>query len=124
MNVLISNVLERRSKTAEPVVSPVKFCNYKLKPFLSTLPLAMVKTYTSEDIRTICESLNNEFMNKYYLRIIGGKIINNYLFIRAGNIRSQGNTKYMQLDLDTFETVNIWEANEFPETIEIGEYDA
>ena len=124
MNVLISNVLERRSKTVEPVVNPVKFCNYKLKPTIATLPLAMVKSYTSEDVRTICESLNNEFINKYYLRIIGGKIINNYLFIRAGNFRSQGNTKYMQLDLDTFETVNVWEANEFPETIEIGEYNA
>ena len=123
MNTLIGNVLERRSKIIEPVVSPIKFCNYKLKPFLSTLPLAMVKTYTSEDVRTICENLNNEFINKYYLRIIGGKIINNYLFIRADSLRSQGDTKYVQLDLDTFETVNIWEANEFPETIEIGEYD-
>ena len=124
MNALISNVLERRGKIIEPVVSPIKFCNYKLKPFLSTLPLAMVKTYTREDVKAICESLNNEFINKYYLRIIGGKIINNYLFIRADSFRSQGNTKYVQLDLDTFETVNIWEANEFPETIEIGEYDA
>jgi len=124
MNALISNILERRGKIIEPVVSPIKFCNYKLKPFLSTLPLAMVKTYTREDVKAICESLNNEFINKYYLRIIGGKIINNYLFIRADSFRSQGNTKYVQLDLDTFETVNIWEANEFPETIEIGEYDA
>ena len=123
MNVLISNVLERRRKITEPIVSPIKFCNYKLKPFLSTLPLAMVKTYTREDVKAICESLNNEFINKYYLRIIGGKIINNYLFIRADNLRSQGDTKYVQLDLDTFETVNVWEANEFPETIEIGEYD-
>ena len=122
MNVLISNVLERRRKITEPIVSPIKFCNYKLKPFLSTLPLAMVKTYTSEEIRAICESLNSEFINKYCLRIIGGKIINNYLFIRADSFRSQGNTKYVQLDLDTFETVNIWEANEFPETIGIGEY--
>ena len=122
MNALISNVLERRGKIIEPVVSPIKFCNYKLKPFLSTLPLAMVKTYTREDVKAICESLNNEFINKYYLRIIGGKIINNYLFIRADSFRSQGNTKYVQLDLDTFETVNIWEANEFPETIGIGEY--
>ena len=124
MNVLISNVIERRSKTVEPVVNPVKFCNYKLKPMLSILPLAMVKSYTSEDIRTICESLNPEFINKYCLRIIGGKVINKYLFVRAGNFRSQGNTKYIQLDLDTFETVNVWEANEFPETIEIGEYNA
>ena len=123
MNTLIGNVLERRSKIIEPVVSPIKFCNYKLKPFLSTLPLAMVKTYTREDVKAICESLNNEFINKYYLRIIGGKIINNYLFIRADNLRSQEDTKYIQLDLDTFETVNVWEANEFPETIEIGEYD-
>jgi len=123
MNALISNVLERRGKIIEPVVSPIKFCNYKLKPFLSTLPLAMVKTYTREDVKAICESLNNEFINKYYLRIIGGKIINNYLFIRADNLRSQEDTKYIQLDLDTFETVNVWEANEFPETIEIGEYD-
>ena len=122
MNALISNVLERRGKIIEPVVSPIKFCNYKLKPFLSTLPLAMVKTYTREDVKAICESLNNEFINKYYLRIIGGKIINNYLFIRADNLRSQEDTKYIQLDLDTFETVNVWEANEFPETIEIGEY--
>jgi len=122
MNVLISNVLERRRKITEPIVSPIKFCNYKLKPFLSTLPLAMVKTYTSEEIRAICESLNSEFINKYCLRIIGGKIINNYLFIRADSFRSQGTTKYVQLDLDTFETVNIWEANEFPETIGIGEY--
>jgi len=89
MNALISNVLERRGKIIEPVVSPIKFCNYKLKPFLSTLPLAMVKTYTREDVKAICESLNNEFINKYYLRIIGGKIINNYLFIRADNLRSQ-----------------------------------
>ena len=124
MNALISNVLERRSKIIEPVVSTVKFCSYKLKPSLSTLPLPMVKSYTSEEIKTICESLNNEFINKYCLRIIGGKIINNYLFIRADSFRAQGNTKYVQLDLDTFETVNIWEANEFPETIEIGEYDA
>ena len=123
MNVLISNVLERRSKTIEPVVSTVKFCSYKLKPFLSTSTLSMVKSYTSEEIRTICENLNNEFINKYCLRIIGGKIINNYLFIRADNLRSQEDTKYIQLDLDTFETVNVWEANEFPETIEIGEYD-
>jgi len=121
MNALISNVLERRGKIIEPVVSTVKFCSYKLKPSLSTLP--MVKSYTSEEIRAICESLNSEFINKYCLRIVGGKIINNYLFIRADSFRSQGNTKYVQLDLDTFETVNIWEANEFPETIEIGEYD-
>ena len=124
MNVLISNVLGRRGRNIESIVNPIKFCSYKLKPFLSTGPVSMVKSYTSEEIKTICESLNNEFINKYCLRIIGGKIINNYLFIRADSFRSQGNTKYVQLDLDTFETVNIWEANEFPETIEIGEYDA
>lgn len=124
MNVLISNVLGRRGRNIESIVNPIKFCSYKLKPFLSTGPVSMVKSYTSEDIKTMCESLNNEFINKYCMGITGGKIINNYLFVRADKFKSQRDTKYIQLDLDTFETVNVWEANEFPETIEIGEYDA
>ena len=124
MSNLMYKILRQRNKVVEHRVNLINFGNYKLKPTIATLPLGMVREYTPEYIRTICESLNPEFISKYCLRIIGGKVINKYLFVRAGNFRSQGSTKYMQLDLDTFETVNIWEANEFPETIEIGEYNA
>ncbi len=124
MSNIVNKLFKNRSNVVEQGVRSVSFGNYKLRPTIESLPLVRTSNYTSEDIRGICESLDPEFMSKYYLRIMGGKIINMYLFVRAGNIRSQGNTKYMQLDLDTFEVVNEWNTNEFPETIEIGEYNA
>lgn len=124
MSLLVNKIFQIKDETTDNYVENVSFGNYKLRSTILSLPLPMARRYTSEDVKMMCERLNADIMNKYCLGVIGGKIINKYLFIRAGNLRSQGNTKYIQLDLDTFETVNVWEANEFPETIEIGEYDA
>ena len=122
MSLLMNKIFKSKDEATDNYVEDVRFGNYKLKSTIWSLPLPRGRRYTSEDVKMMCERLNTDIMNKYCMGVIGGKIINEYLFIRAGSFRSQGNTKYIQLDLDTFETVNVWEANEFPETIEIGEY--